>query len=152
VKALALALALLASGCGASVVGVQARAATIAAVATQGAARVVEDAARVEAQTACPLAPRSPEMAACLAPLRERWAPADAGIASTRAALTAWVETLELARLADDGADLWQPLALAAARLVVEYGRLADSLRGLGLDVPGLPVLVTQAAGLLGGE
>lgn len=149
-----LVLALLASGCG-SVIGTQARAATIAAVATHGVARVVEQSAAADAAAACPreqYAPRSPELSACLAPLRERWAPADVAVASTRAALVAWTEALDVARLAGDDGMLWPALAVMAARLVFEYGRLADALRPLGVEVPALPDTVTWAAHAVGGE
>ena len=107
-----------------SAVQAHSRAATIAAVTAAGAAGVVSDAARLEAETACPrsqYAPGSAEMRGCVAPLRERWAPADAAVASVRAALVLWVETIEIASHAGDGSDLWRPLAVAASRLVVEY-------------------------------
>ena len=142
------------SGCG-SAIGAQARAATIAAVATQGAARVVGESAALEARTTCPhdrYAPRSPELELCLAPVRARWAPADASIASVRATLAVWVEALEVARLAGDGADLWEPLAIAAARFVSEYDALADVLRALGVDAPEMPRVVLDASVLIGGD
>lgn len=135
------------AGCGASVVSTHARAATVSAVAAQGAARVVRDAALADAQTSCPAAG-----AECMAALRARWAPADAAVASTRATLLAWVEALEIARVAGDGDDLWVPLATAAARLVSEWERMRAALAPLGVDLPALPTLVVQAAAMIGGE
>jgi hypothetical protein len=149
-----IALALLVSGCG-SAIQTQARAATIAAVATTGAARVVSETAAHEARTTCPhetYAPGSLEMSACLAPVRARWAPADGAIASVRATLAAWIEALEVARLAGDGADLWEPLAIAAARLVREYDALVDVLAAVGVHLPALPSFVVEATDLVGGE
>lgn len=137
------------AGCG-SVIGVQARAATVSAVATQGAARMVSDAARAEAEHACPHSlypPSSPEMAMCLAPLRARWAPADAAIGSTRAALSAWVEALEIARIAGDGEDLWAPLMTAASRLLADWEVLRLVLEPLGVELPALPATVIAAGG-----
>jgi hypothetical protein len=137
------------TGCG-SAIGVQARAATVSAVATQGAARLVSDAARAEAEHACPHSlypPSSPEMATCLAPLRARWAPADAAIGSTRAALSAWVEALEIARMAGDGEDLWAPLMTAASRLMADWEALRLVLEPLGVELPALPASVIVAGG-----
>jgi hypothetical protein len=138
------------AGCG-SALQTQARAATVAAVATQGAARVVDDSAVQDARAACPRESAA-DMAACLAPVRARWAPADAAIASTRTALGAWIEALEVARIAGDGDDLWQPLAVAAARLVREYSALVDVLAAVGVALPDLPAFVLQASDVIGGE
>lgn len=140
-------------GCG-SVIQTQAHAVTVAAVATQGAARMSIDASRLEAQAACPTsayAPSSPEMAACLAPLRVRWAPAEAAIGVTKATLSTWIEAVDLARIAGDGTDLWEPLALAASRLVADWEALRLVLTPLGVTLPAMPAIVLAAAAALGG-
>jgi hypothetical protein len=64
----------------------------------------------------------------------------------------AYIEALELARIAGDGADLWRPLAQAAARLLREYQAFAATLQTLGADVPMLPSAVVAAADALGGN
>jgi hypothetical protein len=135
------------SGCGASAVQTHARAATIAAVATQGAARAVADGAARDAVDSCPDTADDDADRACVAAARVRWAPADAAIGTTRAALLAWVEALDVARLAGDGADLWAPLGLAAARLLAEYARLSAVLAPLGVEMPALPPLVLSLVG-----
>lgn len=150
----ALALVVLLSGCG-SVIQTHARAAAIASVTTATAAELVSDSARLDAQMTCPhdrYPVGSAALRECLDPLRERWAPADAAVVSTRAALGIWVESLELARIAGDGADLWRPLATAAARAIRAYQALVAVLQALGVDVPLLPAVVVSAADALGGE
>jgi len=147
-------IVVLASGC-VSAVQTHARAATVAAVTTASAAELVSDAARLDAEMTCPRSrhePGSASMRACVAPLRERWAPADAAVASVRAALAFWIETIELAHKAGSGDDLWRPLAQAAARLVREYQALVATLQVLGADVPMLPSVVVVAADAIGGE
>lgn len=143
----------MASGCG-SAIQTQAHAVTVAAVATQGAARMSADASRLEARAACPTstyAPNSLEMTACLAPIRARWAPAEAAIGVTKATLSTWIEAVDLARIAGDGDDLWEPLALAASRLVADWEALRLVLAPLGVDLPAMPAIVTAAATALGG-
>lgn len=140
------------TGCGASAVQTHARAATIAAVATQGAARAVADGAARDAVDSCPDTPDDDADRACVGAAKVRWAPADAAIGTTRAALLAWVEALDVARLAGDGADLWAPLGLAAGRLLAEYARLSSVLAPLGVNMPALPPLVLSLAGSLGGQ
>lgn len=143
---------MLATGCGASAVSTHARAATIAAVATQGAARMVRDATLADAAASCPDTADDDADRACIATVRPKWAPADAAVASTRAALLGWVEALTIAQAADDGADLWSPLGVAAARLLVEYESLTRTLDALGVDLPALPAPVLTLARALGGE
>lgn len=153
--ALAACAALLLSACGASAVQVQSRAIQAAALTTTSAAQLVSESARAEAETRCPRedhTPSSSELAACLAPVRAAWAPADVAVASVRTSLTLWVETLQIAKLAGDGEDLWAPMAHAASRVVLEYERLTRVLRQLGVFAPTLPQLVIDAAELLGGE
>lgn len=137
-------------GCG-SAIQTQAHAVTVAAVATQGAARLVDSAAYAEASASCGQHAVGPERAACLAPVAARWAPADAAIGVTKATLSTWVETLHIARVAGDGADLWEPLALAASRLVADWEALRLVLAPLDVDLPALPAVVIAAAAALGG-
>lgn len=129
-----------------------AQAATVAAVATQGAARVMADAALTTARTECPDTPDDDADRACIARVRERWAPADPMVGSLRITLLAWVEALEIAHMAGSQNDLWVPLATAAARFVVEYQHMAEWVRELGVDMPALPRLIVNVAGLLGGS
>lgn len=147
----AIAVASQLTGCGASAIRTHATAATVAAVATQGAAHLVEDATAADAVASCPDTPDDVADRACVARLRERWAPADVAIAATRAALLAWVEALSIAQAAGDGADLWQPLGMAAARLVLGWERLAAVLRELDVDIPPLPDAVLVLARAIGG-
>lgn len=142
------------SGCGASAVQTSARAATVAAVATQGAARVVRSASAADVDATCPRAQypvRDAALEACAAPVRQRWAPVDAAVASVRAALVAWMEATELAHVAGDDTSLWAPLALAAARLAAEYAALRDVLAAMDVDLPALPAVVTTLAESVGG-
>lgn len=145
---LAVALAAQCVGCGASAVRTHAQAATIAAVATQGAARMVASASVAE----CPDTPDDDADRACVSAALVRWAPADAAVGSTRAALLAWVEALDVARLAGEDADLWAPLAVAAARLLAEYERLRVTLGELDVDLPALPPLVLSLSQSIGGQ
>lgn len=129
------------SGCGASAVQTSARAATVAAVATQGAARIVTESARADLDAACPLAEyptQGPALDACAAPVRARWAPADAAVAATRATLVAWVEVLSLAQMAG-GDDLLGAMIEAARAFMSAWDDLARALRSVGVEAPQLP-------------
>lgn len=138
--------------CGATPVQMHSTGATILAVAAQGASRVVRDAVTVDAQATCPDSPDDDADRACIATLRARWAPAEVAVASTAEFVTLYTEALRIADLAEQGADLWVPLAVAAARVVLAWDRMVAVLRPLGVELPELPTLVRQLAEMTGGE
>lgn len=130
------ALGFLCDGCGASAVGTNARAATVATVALQGVHRLAAEGERTEL-AACAGVP-------CTHEVETRWAPIGLAHDATRAAIAGWLEALEVARLADAGADLWSPLAIMAARYLAQWDALVLALHSVGVDVPPLPPFVRE--------
>lgn len=86
------------SGCGGGAVREHLRVAGVLTVATQGAAEAVSVATTADAEATCPTAEE-----ACMTTLRLRWAPADTAIASARAAILIYIESIALA---DESGDL----------------------------------------------
>lgn len=151
IAALVVGVAMWLSGCGATAAQTSARSATMAAVAVQGAARVIEAAAAADLEATCPRAqyPTQAEAAGCEAAhgIKARWRPADAAIAVVKATLSQWVETTRTAAAAGDDGALWGAFALQAARLVADYEALRVALGPLGVSLPGLPPMVVELAG-----
>jgi hypothetical protein len=145
---LAAVIAVTTCGCGASAIRQHASAATVLAVATQGAARIVEDAAARDVEASCPIATAEP---ACADAVHDAWAPADIAIGTTRTALLAYVEALSIAQHAQDGGDVISALGVALARVLVAWNELVAVLREHDVDVPALPESVLGLARLIGG-
>lgn len=124
----ALAVALASPGCGAS--ARQQRLAVIEATAvTVGAAGdAVALAATADAASTCPAG--VPDLTACLAPVRLRWAPADAVLDGLRLALGTWLVSEELG----DGSDLASQLG----PIITLYADLVAILAPLGVALPPL--------------
>jgi len=124
------------SGCGASALVMQGRAATIVGVGLGSIGQEVHD-QRARALDACD-ADAVPTQ--CEAEQASVWAPAVAAYESARAALSTWIEALSVAREAgaDDG-DVLSALFVAVARLARQWNALAAALRGVGVEVPDLP-------------
>jgi hypothetical protein len=146
VLALTVFVASLLVGCSPSALRQHSTAATVLTVATQGVATMVKEAAKAEAAQVCPTRDD-----ACLAQLTQAWTPADAAVAATRAALLSYIEALNVARIAGDGADLWHPLALALARVVLAWDRLLALLHERGVEVDSLPPMITGLLAVLAG-
>ncbi len=136
-----LGLGVIASGCGASALTAQARAATIVGVGLGGAGQEIHD-ERAAALDAC-------HDVDCETATASAWAPAVAAYESARAALSTWIEALDVARAAgaDDG-DVLGALFVAVTRLARGWNALAEALRGVGVPLPDLPPAVVA---LLGG-
>jgi hypothetical protein len=127
-------------GCGASALAVQARAATVATVALEGAHRMAMDVTETRLD-AC-------EDVACAEAVARDMAPVALAHEAARASLAVWVEALELARIAGEDGDVLSALLTAGARWLALWDPLAAALAGVGVEAPRLPPLVT---GLLGG-
>jgi hypothetical protein len=128
------------SGCGASALQVQARAATVATVALEGAHRLAMDATETRLD-AC-------ETVACTQEVEQAMAPVALAHEAARVALVGWVEALQLALVAGEDGDVVSALLVAAGRWLALWDPLAAALAGVGVEVPHLPPLVS---GLLGG-
>lgn len=139
-------------GCGASAVGAHARAATVSAVALQGASAAVRESASVDAASSCPGSMTDVDHDACLDRIAAHWAPADVAISAARTSLSLWIDAIDIASHAEDGADLWEPLSTALANVVLEYQRLAAALRAFEVNVPPLPSFVLELAQNQGGR
>jgi len=128
------------SGCGAGAIQVQARAATVATVALEGAHRLAMDVTEAR-MGAC-------EDRACVEAAKAELAPIGLAHVAARTALEAWLEALDVARIAGEDGDVLSALLVAGARWLSLWDPLAAALAGVGVEVPRLPPLVT---GLLGG-
>lgn len=131
---------MLVSGCGASALAIQARAATVATVALEGAHRLAMDVTEARLG-AC-------EDRACVETAKAELAPIGLAHVAARTALEAWLEALDVARIAGEDGDVVSALLVAAGRWLALWDPLAAALAGVGVEVPRLPPLVT---GLLGG-
>jgi hypothetical protein len=139
-----LAVALVASSCG-SAIGDQARAATIVTGALSAGGDVVMDARgaaldRVEAQY-----PHDPEHDQQIETEDAHWRPVLTSLDAARDALLAWIDAIDLARIAGGGGDVLGPVITLAGRalaLVTSAFAIATSL-----GVQGLPELPHLAGG-----
>jgi len=137
-----LALGYACTGCGAGAIATQARAATIATVALEGAHRVALDV------TDQRLAECGDE--ACAARVGETLAPVTLAYEAARAGLGTWVEAIRIAQVAGEDGDVVLALLTAAARWIADlWPPLVAALEDVAeVDLPELPPLVT---GLLAG-
>jgi hypothetical protein len=144
--ALSIALIVWCSGC-ANPIGDQARAATVSAGALTAGGDVIMAARaasldRVEAQY-----PADPEHDAQVEIESARWRPVLEALDAARTGLLAWIDSLDLARMAGGGDDLLAPIAVVAARAVQLVVRAFDLAASLGVeDLPAIPPVVRQLA------
>lgn len=118
------------SGCG-GVLGAQARTATVALVAVEGVQRSADTGHEADVAACAGSLP-------CLDAADARWFPVAAMADSIGAALVAWVGALEVAGLAEGGADLDAALSLAMARALELWPAFVEVCRGVGLELPAL--------------
>lgn len=130
------ALAWLLTGCGAGAIRAQARAATVAVVALEGAHRLAMEATEARLD-ACETIP-------CTEAVEADMAPVVAVHDAARVALAGWVEALQLALVAGEDEQVLGALLVAAGRWVALWGQLAAALAHVGVELPTLP------AGILG--
>lgn len=140
---LALALGATCTGCGASALTMQGRAATIASVANASIGEEIERARSTELDACAD--------EACADAGEKRWAPAIAAYYSVRTALATWIDALDVARQAgaEDG-DVLGALLVAVAHLARSWNALAAALRALALpdlQPPDLPPIVAALLG-----
>lgn len=144
-------IATLLHGCGDPLAD-QARAATVTAgVLSAGgeAADLARDAAldRVEAAH-----PNDPEHDVELEREAAKWRPVGIALDEARTALRAWVDALELARIAGGGEDLLGSVARVATRAVQLVLGALDLARELDVDVPEVPPIVRAVLAGVGGR
>lgn len=134
-----IALALL-TGCGASALQVNARAAIVAGE-TLGSTRTVLVAHLRSELEAC-------QDMACIERTAQSHTAALAAYESARSALAIWVESIALAHAANSegGASLSAVLSAAQA-FVGAYGELATAYNAAGIELPALPTEVRSALG-----
>lgn len=126
------------AGCGGSLAN-QARAASIAVVAFEGAHRTIV--ATHEARSA------ACEDEACVLQVREDMRPVELAHDALRVTLVSWVQALDLSRMAGTGDDLVPFMITAAGRVLSEWQRLVAAFAGVGVSLPSLPDWVLQAGG-----
>lgn len=137
-----IALALL-TGCGASALQTNARAAIVAGE-TLGSTREVLVTHLRSALQEC-------QTMECVESVAQSHTAALAGYETARAALAAWVESISLANAADSegGAGLSQVLDAARA-FIAAYAEMATAYQGAGIDLPSLPPVVSALGGTSG--
>lgn len=153
IGAVILTVAALLAGCGSSAIGLHARAALITTSVHSAAGREV-DSARGDALERIEEETRGQPVGARLEALRaerQRWAPIGAGLDGARDAIIAWVQALELARVAGAGDDLLAPLGALAARVALLYDDVQRLAAGVGLELPALPDAIRGLASGIGG-
>ena len=141
-----------AAGCGASAIRDHARAALATAHVHRAAVTVVE-AARTEALDRVEAAhPVDPEHDAAVLVEAARWRPALEALDAAAVAIRAWVDALDLARLAEVGDVGLVELLPLGARVLALLARVASLARSLGADVPEVPVWLEALLVGAGGE
>jgi hypothetical protein len=127
-------------GCGASALSTQARAATIVSIGLGSVGQELGD-ERTTALDAC-------HDTDCESTTTSAWAPAVAAYESARAAMTTWIDALDVARQAGEpDGDVIGALFVAVSRLAREWNQLAAALRGVGVEVPDLPPAIVALLG-----
>lgn len=121
-------------GCGAGAIQAQARAATVAVVALEGAHRLTMDEAERRLDEC--------RTDACTGAVEADLAPVAAAHDAARAALAGWVEALQLALVAGEDGDVVAALVVAAGRWTALWGELSSTLAGLGVVLPALPASI----------
>jgi hypothetical protein len=132
--------ALLAASCWLAACGgaiqAQARAATVAVVALEGAHRLTMDEAERRLDEC--------RDESCTAAVERDMAPVAAAHDAARVALSGWVEALQLALVAGDDGDVVAALGVAAGRWLALWGELSSFLAGLGVVLPALPAGIVE--------
>ena len=136
----------LVAGCGAGAIQVQARAATIATVALEGAHRAAMEVTDQRVRE-CP-------DEACVDAVGERMAPMVLAYESARAGLVTWVEAIQIAQVAGEDGDVVGALITAAARWVADlWPALVEAIEAVAdVDLPELPPFVTGLIAALAGR
>ena len=133
---LALGAAVACTGCGASALAGQARAASVVGVGLGSMRQELHD-ARAHDLDGCAAAA---DTDACLDTREAAWAPVVALYESARATLSTWIEAIDVARVAgDDDHDVIGALVVAAVRLARQWRELAAALHAAGVEVPTIP-------------
>lgn len=128
------------AGCG-GLISAQARAATVATVALEGAHRLAIGHTE-EALAACQDVP-------CVDAVEASMVPVATAHDVTRSVLSAWVDALRVAVVAGEDGDVVAALVTAASRLLSEWVRLVEALARVGVELPALPGFVLAAGGAL---
>jgi len=137
-----------AAGCGASAISVHARAALATAHVHRAAVTIVET-ARAESLDRVEAAhPVDPDHDEAVLAESARWRPALEALDAVAVAIRAWVDALDLARIAEVGDVGLAELLPLGARVLALLARVAALARSLGAEVPEVPAWLT---GLLGG-
>lgn len=143
------------TGCGASGLAVQARAAAVATSALEAVPPMVEVATAHRIESEC--GPASAGDVECVQALRVTMAPdlarVDVAMLAAREALLTWVTTLRMLLEVGDGGDVdvLGAVVAQAGRLVVAWPELVAALRPLAIELPDPPLLQLAAAALGGG-
>lgn len=131
-------------GCGANAVQQHTTAISAIAAVTAAASETTQAAVTADAERSCPDTIHDDVDVACIAGLRQRWAPVDTAFSSVRLALVSWLEAVALAASRED---LWPVVMLAARSLGSAWNDLAASLAAHGVSVPALPQPVLTILG-----
>lgn len=125
------------TGCGAGAIRAQARAATVAVVALEGAHRLAMETTEARLD-AC-------ETIACTEAVESDMAPVVAVHDAARVALAGWVEALQLALVAGEDEQVLGALLVAAGRWAALWGQLAAAMAQVGVELPALPTGILGA-------
>lgn len=142
-------LALALVGCGASGLRTQAHAALVAGTVTSAAWAQVDHARTVRLDSVESSVSQSPDRDLIIAREAARWTPIGAGFDAIRDALLAWVQAIELARVAgEDSLTLedWIRFVPLVGRVVLLYDDVARLARELEIELPALPPAVRALA------
>lgn len=124
------------AGCGGGAIRSQARAATVAVVALEGAHRLAMETTEARLD-ACHTIP-------CTEVVEADMAPVVAVHDAARVALAGWVEALQLALVAGEDEQVLGALLVAAGRWAALWAELTAAMAQVGVELPTLP------AGILG--
>lgn len=142
-------LALALVGCGASGLRTQAHAALVAGTVTSAAWAQVDHARTVRLDQVESSVSQSPDRDLIIAREAARWTPIGAGFDAIRDALLAWVQAIDLARIAGEESltlEDWIRFVPLVGRVALLYDDVARLARELELDLPALPPAVRALA------
>jgi len=132
-----------AAGCGASAISTHARAALSTAHVHRAAVTVVEAARGAALDRVEAAHPTDPEHDAAVLVEAARWRPALEALDAVAVAIGAWVDAIDLARIAEVGDVGLVELLPLGARVLALLARVAALARSLGADVPEVPAWLT---------
>lgn len=138
--------ACLASGCGASALRDNARAATVVSVVLETAGDAA-DAARTARLDEVEHAVRnSPDRDEIIRREAAQWEPLGAALDACRDALLSWIGALEVANLAEETDLTWEVFVPLVMRVVLLYDDVQRLANTLGATLPELPAIVRALA------